>query len=271
MPIFARFVFARLQGQGQMKRILFICVLLCIFCGRANANPDDARARQILAQAFEKSHDYRDQEARGVLKSVTKSGQVSTREIFSRSLKAGNNEGRILLKVLAPVSLKGFGYLSYGDDQNWVYLPAFQKTKRIAGQQKMQSFAGSDFSFHDLGALQVSGYHDFNHAQQPCDKVSCHVITARVIDRSVGVTKKRFFVTQKDNRLVQIDSYDSKDQLVKKLFFERYELVQNKLVPKQMRIEVQDGGFSTFEIKSIMINQGLSLDDVNRRWLQKDL
>ena len=60
-----------------------------------------------------------------------------------------------LLLFSQPKEIKGTAFLNWdrvdgkGDDQ-WLYLPALKKVKRIRTSDKSRSFQGSDFSYEDL-------------------------------------------------------------------------------------------------------------------------
>jgi len=55
-----------------------------------------------------------------------------------------------LVRFLSPANVKGTGFLSVKDD-DWLYLPALRKVRRIAAREKGKSFMGSDFSYEDVG------------------------------------------------------------------------------------------------------------------------
>ena len=63
------------------------------------------------------------------------------------------------------------GFLTYDyddpvrDDDQWLYLPALKKTKRIATGDKSGSFMGSDFSYADLTSRELDRY-DFRLMKQ---------------------------------------------------------------------------------------------------------
>lgn len=65
---------------------------------------------------------------------------------------------------LEPANVKDTGFLTYDydkpgkDDDQWLYLPALRKTKRIAGSDKSGSFMGSDFNFSDMSKRDLSDF-----------------------------------------------------------------------------------------------------------------
>jgi hypothetical protein len=69
-----------------------------------------------------------------------------------------------LLFFLTPADVKDTGFLTYDfddpdrDDDQWLYLPALKKSKRIATADKSGSFVGSDFSYADLTKRPLDRY-----------------------------------------------------------------------------------------------------------------
>ena len=63
-----------------------------------------------------------------------------------------------------PADVRNTGFLTYDyddeskDDDQWMYLPALRKTKRIAASDKSVSFMGSDFNYSDLTSYNLSDY-----------------------------------------------------------------------------------------------------------------
>lgn len=69
------------------------------------------------------------------------------------------DKGRDTLSMmffLEPADVRRTGFLTYDyygpekDDDQWLYLPALRKTKRIASSDKSSAFMGTDFSYADM-------------------------------------------------------------------------------------------------------------------------
>ena len=69
-----------------------------------------------------------------------------------------------IIYFLKPNDVKNTAFLTYDykdsnrDDDQWLYLPALKKTKRIASTDKSGSFMGSDFSYADMTDRNVEDY-----------------------------------------------------------------------------------------------------------------
>ena len=62
----------------------------------------------------------------------------------------------------SPNDIKGTSLLVWehpgADDERFLYLPAIGRVRRIAGEEKQQSFAGSDLSYEDIGGRDIADY-----------------------------------------------------------------------------------------------------------------
>ena len=119
-----------------------------------NLLADDARARAIMTKV-----DARDdgktiqQDMRMIL--IDKNGKKRTRNMKSYSKDFGADEHQIMF-FKSPADVKNTAFLTYDydkvskDDDQWLYLPALKKVKRIPSSDKSSSFMGSDFSYFDM-------------------------------------------------------------------------------------------------------------------------
>ncbi|MEH6812128.1 MAG: outer membrane lipoprotein-sorting protein [Motiliproteus sp.] len=78
------------------------------------------------------------------------------------------NEKRTVLFYLSPRNVKNTGFLTYDypqpsvDDDQWLYLPALRKARRISASDRGDYFLGTDFTYEDIkkeGKFELSDYH----------------------------------------------------------------------------------------------------------------
>lgn len=88
-----------------------------------------------------------------------KQGQESIREIKIKSLELQDDGDKSLTIFNKPRDVKGTAFLSFshpvGADDQWLYLPALKRVKRISSRNKSGPFMGSEFSFEDLSSFEV--------------------------------------------------------------------------------------------------------------------
>jgi len=94
---------------------------------------------------------------------IDKSNKKRTRNIKSYSKDFGEDTHSIMF-FKSPADVKNTSFLTYDydksdkDDDQWLYLPALKKVKRIPSNDKSGSFMGSDFSYFDMTDRDLSDY-----------------------------------------------------------------------------------------------------------------
>ncbi len=81
---------------------------------------------------------------------IDKNGRKKERrlKVWTRYFK--DRDDWSLLKFTSPPEIRDLGFLSLADDKMYLYLPAFDRVRRIASHARKESFAGSDLSNDDL-------------------------------------------------------------------------------------------------------------------------
>ncbi len=160
-----------------------------------------------------------------------------TRERKSTTLAKLQKNGidsRLLVKFLSPADIKGTGFLqvehSNADDDQWIYLPALKKTRRLVANNKKDSFVGSDFSYGDILLPKVELYKHTLLRVEPLDGQECYVIESIPRDDNVkrdsGYSKKITWV-KKDNFLeIKVEYYDTSGRLLKTQNVSDHKLVE---------------------------------------------
>jgi len=122
---------------------------------------EEPSAREIMQRVDDRDDgDHSIRELEMVL--IDKNGGERLRRLRSWSRDEGEDVHSILF-FMSPADVEDTGFLSYDydadkDDDQWLYLPALRKTKRIASGDKSGSFMGSDFSYADLTTRDVDRY-----------------------------------------------------------------------------------------------------------------
>lgn len=170
---------------------------------------DDPKARAIM-QKVEDRDDGDNQENDMIMILIDKNGKERIRKIYSFSKDFGEDTHRMMF-FLHPPDVKDTGFLTYDyddeskDDDQWLYLPALRKTKRIASDDKSSSFMGSDLNYADMTSRDLEDY-DFTLLKEQKDNghkvwlIQALPRRPEVIDET-GYKKSIVFVRQ-DNYFV---------------------------------------------------------------------
>jgi outer membrane lipoprotein-sorting protein len=120
------------------------------------ANLQAQSATEILKRTDDAMYAPKDQSSEVKIILIDKKGGQQEREAVY--LQKGS-EMR-LFKFTAPSSQRGISFLSLPGDVMYLYLPAYEKERRIASHVKNQSFAGTDFSYDDMESKTLSDEYD---------------------------------------------------------------------------------------------------------------
>ena len=121
----------------------------------------------------------------------------------------------------SPRDINGTALLSHAKildpDDQWLFLPALKRVKRISSTNKSGPFVGSEFAFEDFTATELNKYTYKWLREEPCGEFTCDVIERYPRYENSGYTKQISWVDQSVYQVRQVDFYDRKDSLLKTL------------------------------------------------------
>jgi len=153
-------------------------------------------------------------------------GDETIRKLVNESAETEGDGDRSISTFLWPADVKGTRMLTWshkdGDDDQWLYLPALKRVKRISSRNKSGSFMGSEFSYEDLGSQEVEEYtHTFVEDTEidgrPCWKMERVPVSSRS-----GYSKEVVWFDQAYHNPLKIEYYDRKGELLKVSTFSDY-------------------------------------------------
>lgn len=154
-----------------------------------------------------------------ILKS--KKGKTSTRLIRIKTLEVEGDGDKSLSIFDVPADVKGTAMLTFSHglepDDQWLYLPALKKVKRISSRNKSGPFMGSTFAFEDLGSQEIEKYSYKFLREDSCGDWECYVIERKPAYEYSGYTSQISWLDKEAYRLVKVDYYDRKKALLKTL------------------------------------------------------
>ena len=138
-----------------------------VLLGSADVAPaaESMTAQQIVDNALERNaFGFENAAARLTLELISKRGNARQRDIEVRSRDEGDDAGgRFLVRFRSPADVAGTGFLvienDSGDDDQYLYLPALGKVKRITGSQRNQKFMGTDLTYADMESRNLRDAH----------------------------------------------------------------------------------------------------------------
>ncbi len=189
------------------------------------ACPVAARAQSGLEimQKERQLHRVRDEQERQLVKLVSKTGAVKERIVARYMLNGPDDLNKILVRFLAPRDVENTTLLTWeakdGNDDQWLYLPATKKPKRIAASGKKNRFMGTDFSYEDLLPENLSLHRYTLVGRESVDGQECFVVEAvPATERQAADTaysKRRIWIRTDNHAVSKREYYDHQGRLEK--------------------------------------------------------
>jgi hypothetical protein len=114
------------------------------------------------------------------------------------------------------------------------------KSRLIAGSQLPERVRGTDLSYEDLSLHFLYWANPKVEGEQTVKGFSCWIILVQHIGRDSNYTSVRMWITKEGNGLLRADAFNSKGKLVKRFEVISGQKVEDKWIPKQVRIQVYD-------------------------------
>ena len=183
-------------------------------------------------------------------------GEKQDRKLDVRS-RRDDDRGRTVMTLTAPAEVRDQAFLFVenpeSDDDMWMYVPAFEVTRRVEGSQRRSSFLGTHFTFADLESRDLR---DATHRRQADETIGDHdvyVVEARPkqpeqsdYERVVAYVRKSDYIP------LRIRFYDRDGDLDKTLFTERLESTGDDVTyVERATLRAESGGYTTIEIEDL--------------------
>jgi hypothetical protein len=206
-------------------------------------------ARQIMERVDARDDgDHSSQDLEMVL--IDKRGGERVRKLRGYGRDVGEDEQSIMF-FLSPPDVERTGFLTYDyedparDDDQWLYLPALSRTKRIASSDKSGSFMGSDFSYADMTERPLDHYRytlmkELEIDGHPVWQIESVPTTEQEQDET-GYTKSVVFVRKDNFVVVRSVNWVKKGSRLKYFEVKKLEQIDGIWVATEMHMSTRKG------------------------------
>jgi outer membrane lipoprotein-sorting protein len=214
---------------------------------------------------------------------IDKRGKERIREIRNFTKDKGEDNMSIMF-FLSPADVKNTGFLSYDyddperDDDQWLYLPALKKTKRIAGGDKSGSFMGSDFTYADMSSRVLDNYEYTLLKEGEVNDTPVWIVEAIPNQKEIketGYTKSVLFVRKDNHVVIRAKNWVKKGKRNKYMEATDLQLIDAIWVPTRLNMTTKKGSQTlhktVIEISNVKFDQGLDEQMFSIRRLEKGL
>lgn len=223
-----------------MRKIMIASLIAFAIPLTAVAETPEEKGLAIAREAQKRNEGWVDSKVDAKMILENKQGEKSERNMRLRALEVISDvDGdKSLTYFLSPPDVQGTALLSFTHmttpDDQWLYLPALKRVKRIASSNKSGSFVGSEFAFEDLLAQEVARFKYKFLREEPCPTAEAKGLVCFVSERfpayeNSGYTRQISWVDKKDYQVRKLEFYDRKAEHSKTLLFTDHRQYLGKL------------------------------------------
>lgn len=256
-----------MKNMKEFSISLFL-ILMIMLNLNFNGSADQLSADQIMDTVKDNLVDYENSRTQAEMILIDQKGDEEKREIIMVE-KEENDKVSLLMRFLAPKSVEGVTLLSMEDgDKIYLFMPAFQKPRRISGSTKQENFMGTDFSYEDISM----DYQSEEYQKNLLKETEQHFLI-EVIPDNQEISYKKFLlhINKKHFYMEKVEFFNLEEQSTKILEIKEIQMDENgKITPMQMELSnLIDHHQTKMNIKEIEYNLELSSDFFSIRTMQK--
>lgn len=237
---------------SELPRLALILGMLLPLSPSLADEPTSAEAKglQIALEAERRDEGFGDLSARLEMVLMGRGGKESRRQMRLRTLEVSGDGDKTLIIFDEPKDVQGTALLTFshanGDDDQWLYLPALERVKRISSSNRSGPFMGSEFAYEDLSSQEVDEFTYRYLRDEVLDGTPTFVLERFPKDPKSGYSKQIVWLDQEAYRALKIDYFDRKDSLFKTLEQSEFQIFLDRhWRPGRMHMVHHQSGKST--------------------------
>ncbi|WP_159738800.1 outer membrane lipoprotein-sorting protein [Vibrio atypicus] len=253
-------------------KTIALSVLLAL-SSQAFATPE--RGLEIAKERKNRDQGWKDSVATMEMVLKNAQGESSTRAMRLKSFEVADDGDKGLTIFDQPRDVKGTAFLNHSHtvdaDDQWLYLPALKRVKRISSRNKSGPFMGSEFAYEDLSSFELEKY-TFNYLNdEDIGGLSAYLLEQVPTDKNSGYTKQLVWLDKEHYRPIKVEFYDRKGALLKTLQFNDYKQYLNQYwrAHTMAMVNHQTGKSTLLTTSDLAFQTGLKEKDFEKNVLKR--
>lgn len=240
-----------------------------------HAQTPEEQGLAIATEADARDQGFTDSSANMKMTLRNKAGKESIRNVRVKTLEMTGDGDKSLSIFDEPADVKGTASLTWSHsdkpDEQWLYLPALKRVKRISSKNKSGPFMGSEFAFEDIGSQEVDKYTYKYLRDETLNEQDAFVLERYPVDKNSGYTKQVSWIEKDRYIALKVDFYDRKGSLLKTLSAKDFNQYLDQFWrPATMEmINHQSGKSTILTFEDYQFKTGLSDSDFQKNALKK--
>ena len=216
--------------------VLLLSAMACQHVSAQDEPAESAAARglAIAEEADRRDQGFGDSATEIVMRLISDDGRINERRLTWQILEnpdAGDGDKSLTL-FHEPRDIAGTAFLTHThigeEDDQWLYLPALRRVKRIASVNKTSAFMGSELAYEDLLSDEVEKFSYRWLREEACGEETCFVLDRQPEYADSGYSRQVLWMDQSEYRVHRIVYYDLDGALEKTLTLNDYRLYRGR-------------------------------------------
>jgi outer membrane lipoprotein-sorting protein len=251
-------------------------MLVALFFVTGNINAQELTGLEVMQKVYDRPTGN-DMEATLTMTLINSQGDKRVRVIKQFIRDFGDVEKKIMF-FISPADVKNTSFMNWSydeegkDDDQWIYLPALKKIKRISSDSKGDYFMGSDFTYDDLGDRKPSEDTHKILRTEKVDGLDCYVVESVPKDEDYMYSKTVTWVVKDRWYGVKKEFYDEDGDLLKILTLKKAEKIKGYWIIANVEMNnVQKNHKTEMKLSDIKIDTGIPASKFTTRMMKRGI
>jgi len=240
---------------------------------RAQTQPT---ALEIMQKVYNRPKG-KDMKATLTMTLINSNGDKRVREIKQFIKDFGEVEKKIMFFV-KPADVRNTSFMNWSyddpkkDDDQWIYLPALKRVKRISSDSKGDYFMGSDFTYDDLGDRKPEEDTHRILREETLNGEQCYVIESIPKDEDYMYSRTVTWIVKDKWIGLKKEFYDEDGDYLKTLKIKKYENIKGYWIITETEMHnVQKNHTTIMKLNEVVIDSGIKDNMFTERMMKRGL
>ena len=254
----------------------FTIILMAVLMMGAALSAQEITGLKIIENVYNRDTGE-DQTADLTMSLINSRGDERVREIKQYLKDFGKMEKKIMFFV-APADVYNTSFMNWSydedgkDDDQWIYLPALKRVKRISSDSKSDYFMGSDFTYDDLGDRQPTADTHKLLREEEIEGEMCYVVESIPKEEEYMYAKTITWIIKDKWIGKKKEFYDEDDDHLKTLTVNESELIKDYLIITLSTMHnIQSDHKTIMKLENVKVDIGISDRKFTERMMKRGM
>lgn len=254
---------------------LFLLFVAVVLVGAIAEAAPSKSALDIIKRAELNAAGFTDMVNRVSMILKDQDGNSSEREMLIKVLALDDGQSKSLTIFTKPSREKGIALLTHThateNDEQWLYLPASKRVKKIASNKLGASFRGSEFTYEDISNQDNDQYRFELVSEEDCGSSRCFVVDRFPVFSESSYSRTRLYIDTVQYLLQKGEFFDKEKKLLKTMAATNYQKHSNGLWKPESLMMMNSQTHKSTELKTqdLQFDVGLQEKEFSRLSLRK--